>query len=141
MKRTLLTVVRAILLLAYVICASRFLQYEKGLASQTFNFMPEGLLLPTVSVVLGAVLRCDVFFGGFRFRVDWLSLLVLGLPSLLLAYFMPLGFLFLRNVPLPNFVTWLWEDTAPVFAGTLFGYTVINGLFVHKASTLPEGNS
>ena len=129
MKRTLLTVIRAILLLAYVICASVFLQYEKGLASQTFNFMPEVLLLPTVSVVFGAVLRCDVFFGGCRFRVDWLNLLVLGLPSLLLAYFTPLGFLFLRNVSLPNFVTWLLGYTVPVLAGTLFGYTVINSLF------------
>lgn len=137
MKRAIAVIIRAVAVLAYLIFACWFLQYEKSIASKTYNMMRLALLLPTVSVLFGVLLRCDVFFSPFRFRADWLSLLLLGLPSLLLAYFIPLGFTLLQNVPLPNFVSLLWANDVPVFAGTLFGYTLINGLFEQKTVDKP----
>jgi hypothetical protein len=134
MKRVVPTVGRAVLLLAYLIGAQAFLSRASAIANQTYQYTPYVLCLSLTAILLGALLRCDVFFDKKRtFRIDWLSLLLIGIPSLLIAFSQILLFSLFQNVPIPHgFEVILFGDKLPIFGGVLLGYTVINSMFAVK---------
>jgi hypothetical protein len=134
MKKPLLVLFRAILLLVFIIVMMEVLSYASAVKNQTFNIIAYFLPLAFSSILFGAVLRSDFLFTGKRsFKIDWLSLLLIGLPSLVFTFTYPLMFYVFPKLQLPGFVSeFLFWDKLPLVCGVLFGYTIVNSLFQEK---------
>jgi hypothetical protein len=131
MRKILFPLIRAVVLLAYIFAAQAFISWTLAIANQTFHYTTYALCFALASILLGILLRSDVFFKGpVTFHVDWLSLLIIGIPCLILTFGELILITFFANEQLPGFVsTIFWQQYTPAFGGIIFGYTLINSLF------------
>ena len=128
--KLVLKIIRAVAILAFLILSQIMTQQMQFEAQKTFQMMPYMLALPLTAILFGALLRIDVLFTKNKvLKVDWLSLLLVGAPCLLAAYFIPVLISFFPNAPMPQFVSTLWGEQIRLFGGVAFGYTVMNSLF------------
>ncbi len=133
--KALLTALRMVVILGFLVGMQILIQNAETIRSQTYQMMPYAVVAPLAAILFGALLRSDVFFQKNKvFRVDWLSLVLIGLPTLLVTMATPIAFTVLANMPLPKFYSVLMSDQIQMLAGVAFGYTVINSLYTAKSA-------
>ncbi len=131
--KLLSAVIRLIAIAAFLVLMHVVSQQVQIIKQQQYNAMPYLLFIFAASIVFGALLRSDVLFQKNKvFRVDWISLLLIGLPSLIAAASIPVIFLIQPSVELPGFIAYLYSENVRLLAGTLFGYTLVNSLVACK---------
>ncbi len=125
-----ITALRMVVVLGFLIGMQVLIRNAEIIRSQTYQMMPYAVVAPLAAILFGALLRSDVFFQKHKvFKVDWLSLVLIGLPTLLVTLATPIAFTVLASMPLPKFYSILMGNQIQMLAGVAFGYTVINSLF------------
>lgn len=133
--KTLVAIIRAAAIAGFLYLMHVIGQEARMVAQQQYNAVPSVIVVLVASILFGALLRSDLFFARAKFvRVDWLSLLLIGLPSLLAALVVPFLFLLQPTVELPGFIAFFYGEPVRLLCGIVFGYTVVNSLFAMKVA-------
>ncbi|GAB6173672.1 hypothetical protein JCM15765_31500 [Paradesulfitobacterium aromaticivorans] len=120
-----------------LICVSLYFCLSYGLKlnlekSQTLNAYPSMIFDAIFPVLMGLLLEGPNFLTKMKIRgswgIDWLKLVTLGIPTLVittshLLYFSPIG-----NFVYPILLPWNYNDQAAIISGVIFGYVLINSI-------------
>lgn len=120
----------ALVLIAFFIGATKVLEYYIGVFQQTLNPKPLLLAAMAIPMFFGALLAAfRLLVHRTRYRLNWVRLLIQGLPALVLA--VPVLLWAWPGLD-PKYVFW-WplqrsSNVVTVLAGVWFGWALASGI-------------
>jgi len=143
LKRFIALAVFIILILTILLLGLEYQRHLSLIKDKTLNSFPLRVYLVTFPIILGSILAVPKLITSFvqkgRWVVDWLKIIVIGIPTLFLStvpltYFTQIGGFF-------PFILQVADRELYTISGLIFGYTLVESIYKREIENNPFTNN